>query len=200
MLGPHIVLLNGVSNSGKTSIAKALQGKLDAPYLHVCIDTFEEMMPAPRSKQGDFGWQPIFNNMLSGFHHSIRALADCGNNLIVDHVLVEGEEPLTWVSECLSLLTVFDVFLVGVRCALVDLEQREVARGNRPVGLARWQFERMHRQVVYDLQVDTAAYSPEECASQIMAALSGTARSGLSKTLHAVRSDSFGSVKPDLPA
>ena len=85
-----IVLLNGTSSAGKTSIAKALQRVMDTPYLHVPIDSFEDMMPE-RDIFGEPGspeWQPLFNRMLSGFHHSVAALAATGSNLVVDHLLV----------------------------------------------------------------------------------------------------------------
>ena len=179
----RIILLNGVSSAGKTSIAKALQAQLDEPYLHVCIDSFEDMMPAQREAEGPFAWRPIFSNMLSGFHHSIRALAECGNNLIVNHVLVEGEEPETWLSECLQLIEPYKVFFVGVHCPIEELDRREISRGDRPKGLARWQFDRMHRQVVYDFEVDTSVCSPQECANLIQAALSASPTTGLSSTL-----------------
>src|SRR5579862_5091765 len=97
---PQIILLNGVSSSGKSSVAKALQKKLDVPFLHVCIDTFEEMMPAVGD--GGFAWADVFPQMLSGFHHSLSAPASCGNRLIVDHVIVEGDEPANWLAECLE--------------------------------------------------------------------------------------------------
>ena len=168
----QIVLLNGVSSSGKTSIAKALRKLLDAPYLHVCIDSFEQMMPDRYDLGGEFARQAVFNKLLSGFHHSLAALAQCDNNLIVDHVLVEGAEPLNWLSECLTLLAPYNPFLVGVHCPLEELERREQDRGDRPIGLARWQYARMHRQIAYDFEVNTSVSTPEECAAQIIAALS----------------------------
>lgn len=170
-MSPQIILLNGVSSAGKSSIARALQGSLDAPYLHVCIDTFEEMMPNRHEFVGEFGKERVFQKMLSGFHHSLGAIARCGNNMIVDHVLVEGEEPQNWVSECLSQLELFDVFFVGVRCGLPELERRERERGDRPAGLAKWQHTRMHRTVVYDFEVDTSAATPHACAEAIIAAM-----------------------------
>lgn len=183
MPASHIILLNGVSSSGKTSIAKALQKLLEAPYLHVCIDSFEQMMPDRYDLGGEFAWQAIFNKLLSGFHHSLAALAQCDNNLIVDHVLVEGAEPLTWLPECLTLLDPFDVFLVGVHCDLEELERREQERGDRPAGLARWQYTRMHRQVVYDFEVNTSVHTPEECAVLIKAALLQSSKGGVAASL-----------------
>jgi len=40
-----IILLNGTSSSGKTSIVKALQDSLEEPYLVMGIDRFIWMLP-----------------------------------------------------------------------------------------------------------------------------------------------------------
>jgi chloramphenicol 3-O phosphotransferase len=42
----NVVLLNGTSSAGKTSIAKALQEIMAAPYLHTGIDHFLPRVPA----------------------------------------------------------------------------------------------------------------------------------------------------------
>lgn len=128
-----IILLNGTSSAGKTSIAKALQQIMDAPYLHLPVDSFGTMAPG-RDKLGDPGsplWQSVFNRLLSGFHHSLAALADAGSNLIVDHVLVQGVEPPNWLTECLALLAPFTVYFIGVHCPLEELRRREQAWGDR---------------------------------------------------------------------
>ena len=36
-----IILLNGISSAGKTSISKVLQQTMDVPYFQVSIDAFE---------------------------------------------------------------------------------------------------------------------------------------------------------------
>ncbi len=41
----NVVVLNGTSSAGKTSIAKALQSIMDAPYLHTGIDHFLPRVP-----------------------------------------------------------------------------------------------------------------------------------------------------------
>jgi chloramphenicol 3-O phosphotransferase len=65
------------------------------------------------------------------------------------------------------LLAPFQVFLVGVHARLETLEAREKARGDRLIGLARWQFDRVHNGMVYDLEIDTDHASPAECALAI---------------------------------
>ena len=90
------------------------------------------------------------------------ALAAAGNHLIIDEVLT-GEER----TEYATLLAPYDVFRVGVRAPLDVLEAREAARGDRLIGLARWQFGRVHRDMAYDLEVDTSAETPLACAERI---------------------------------
>jgi chloramphenicol 3-O phosphotransferase len=94
--------------------------------------------------------------------HAIVAMAAQGNDLIVDEVLL-GE---TW-TEYARLFAPFQVFLIGVHARLETLEAREKARGDRLIGLARWQFERVHKGMVYDLELDTDDASPAECALAI---------------------------------
>jgi len=49
------------------------------------------------------------------------------------------------------------VCFVGVHCPLEELEQRERARDDRPIGQARAQLAYVHRQETYDVEVDTHA-------------------------------------------
>lgn len=60
---------------------------------------------------------------------------------------------------------------VGVQCPVEVLEQREAARGDREVGTARSQFDAVHREVVYDVEVDSSVMSPLSCAAVIVQAL-----------------------------
>lgn len=164
-----VILLNGTSSAGKTTIAKALQQIMDAPYLHVPVDSFEAMTPGP-DKLGKVGsplWHSVFNRVLSGFHHSVAALAAAGSNLIVDHVLLQGVEPQNWLTECLDVLAPFTVYFIGVHCPLEELRRRERERGDRAEGQAEGQLSRVHQHGVYDLEVDTSVLSAGQCALQI---------------------------------
>ena len=166
-VNPIVIVLNGTSSSGKTSIAKALQRMLPVPFLHVCIDAFEEMSPGRTEEGGDFATSVALPKLISGMHHSIAALAYAGNNLIVDHVIIEGDEPSNWLSECLECVAPFRTIFVGVRCSFDELNRRERSRGDRPLGLAEWQITRMHIDFQPDLEFDTTMSASEECATQI---------------------------------
>jgi chloramphenicol 3-O phosphotransferase len=90
-------------------------------------------------------------------------MAAQGNNIIVDVVMIEGQT----AQEYRDLLRPFDLRLVGLFAPLDVLEARERARGDRELGLARWQYGRVHRGVTYDLELDTTAALPMECAQVI---------------------------------
>jgi chloramphenicol 3-O phosphotransferase len=163
-----VIFLNGVSSAGKTSIAKILQRTLSEPYLHVQLDRFEEMLPERYDESGVFAWPLLFPRLLSGFHHSIAALATAGNNLIVDHVTVIREGWHSSLIECAYLLLPFRAYLIGVHCSLEELQRREQIRGDRYRGTAARQFDQVHRYGRYDVEVDTSHASAEECAEQVM--------------------------------
>lgn len=175
----RIVLLNGVGSAGKGSIAKALQTITTACFLHVEMDAFLQMLPEASWGHPDgitfetvredgkpsvvIKTGPVAERMLRGMRHAIAAMAAQGNNLIVDDVLLGSEKK----AEYADLLSAFDVFLVGVFAPLEVLEARELQRGDRMIGLARWQYDRVHRDMEYDLEVDTNSATPMECANMI---------------------------------
>ncbi len=166
-----IIILNGASSSGKTSILHALQAMLLEPYLDAGIDKFIWMLPKRYLDRplwdGVLGLavQPgeTGRRLFSGMHRAIAALAWAGNNVLADHVLVEP----AWVSECASLFYSLPAYLVGIRCPLKVLEQRERSRQDRTLGQARAQYFVVHAYCIYDLEVDTSLLSVEECALQI---------------------------------
>ena len=173
-----IVLLNGVGSAGKSSIARALQTITVEPFLHVQMDTFIGMLPDALQDHADgFSYEtiqqggkpsvvirtgPVGARTLRGMRHAIAAMAGQGNNLIVDDVLCNGE-----IADYVELLSVFDLHLVGVMAPLDVLEAREAKRADRTPGLARWQYERVHKDTCYDLEVDTSRLTPLECARRI---------------------------------
>ena len=174
----HIILLNGVGSAGKTSIAQALQTITADPFLHVGIDTFIEMMPPSSFGTPDgltFAFTeedgkpsavitsgPFAQRVFRGKRLALAALADAGNDLILDEVIWDDE-----LAEYQTLFARHDLKLVGVFAPLEVLEAREIARGDRAIGLARWQFSRVHAGRTYDLEVDTSKASPLECATLI---------------------------------
>lgn len=105
---------------------------------------------------------PVAERTFRGMRHAIAAMAAQGNNLIVVDVMLGSAR-----TEYAELLSGFDVVLVGVFAPLDVLEARERHRGDRLIGLARWQYDRVHKGIKYDLEVDTSGATPMECANLI---------------------------------
>lgn len=178
----RVVVLNGVGSVGKSSTARALQAITADPFLHVAMDQFIEMAPSwligaeegLRFEAGEQDGQPsvaivtgpAFGRLLSGMRHAIAALADAGNDLIVDDVFWDGEQ-----EDYRRLLADHDLRLVALVAPLDVIEARERARGDRVLGLARWQHARMHHGVAYDLEVEMTDRTPETAAALIRDAL-----------------------------
>ena len=160
----QIIFLNGASSSGKGSIAKALQGILEKPCVHLCIDDYlGAFQKGLWNNKEVVQWE--WPNIIAGFHAAAAAIARAGNLVIVDDVL---EEEPPWIENMLTFFDGLDVTFVGVHCPLEELERREKERGDRRQGMARQQFEQVHAQAIYDVEVDTLALSPGECASIIV--------------------------------
>ncbi len=107
---------------------------------------------------------PLGLTLFSGMHHAIAAAASRGNNILADHVFVEK----AWVEECTSLFAEMNAYLIGVKCPLEVVEQRETDRKDRTLGQARLQYDVIHKFVKYDLEVDTSLLSVEECAEKVI--------------------------------
>ena len=147
-----ILLLNGVSSAGKSSLAKALQAITREVFLHVPMDAFLGMLPDPcpdgfvfETVIRDGHPEVIINSgpagkrAMQGMRRAVAALAEAGNNVILDDVDT-GDE---W-HEYATLLAGHTVHRIGVLCPVDVLEAREKSRGDRLIGLARWQFPRVH--------------------------------------------------------
>ena len=176
-----IVFLNGAGSAGKGSIAKALQAITSAPYLHVEMDAFIQMLPEASFRHpSGMLFETVYENnkpqvviktgpvgarALRGMRHAIAAMAAQNNNLIIDEVML-GHESIERV-EYAALLEPFEVFMIGVFASLETLEARELKRGDRMIGLARWQYDRVHRDMSYDLEIHTDNTSPIEAAQKI---------------------------------
>ncbi|MGC4985453.1 chloramphenicol phosphotransferase CPT family protein [Streptomyces sp. DT193] len=162
MAAGRIIFLNGTSSSGKSSVARELLDVLDdGVFFHLAVDGFNAM----RTKRalGAEELESALRRTRMGFHRSIAAMAEVGNDIVVDHVLSEPWRLL----DCLSVLRAEDVLFVGVHCPLEELLRREQARGDRPSGLAAHQYDLVHRHGDYDLECDTSTSSPRECAERI---------------------------------
>jgi len=181
----RVVILNGPSSVGKSTIAGALQAALGEPWLKVAFDDFLGFVPvrlvnlvpsadpglrwfpaedtgedATRIVVGEYG-----HRVIHGMHRAIAALAQSGLDVIVDDVLLEA----AWLDDYLDAMAGIDVFFIGVTAPLSVIEEREIARGDRFPRQARGHYDHVHHDQVYDLLVDTSTSSPEACMERVAA-------------------------------
>lgn len=177
-----IVVLNGASSSGKSSIARCLQAVLPDPWLAVGVDTLIRAMPVAltRSKAGievtPDGVVLVGEQYLAledAWISGIAAMARSGARIIVDEVFLAGAKSQRRWQQALDGLT---VLWVGIRCDVEVAAGREVARGNRVSGQARSQAAIVHQGVRYDLEVDTSSTESVDCAAIIAARVLGATR------------------------
>ncbi len=174
----QIIYLNGPSSAGKSTLARALQEKLTHPFLIIGIDQLIYMMPEKLNdwhnytKASGFSWQPEIDQagvtvsyridvgsfgkrIVAALKDIVLTLAASGHYIIIDDVSFLPEQ----VEEWKVALQNYSVLWVGVTAPQTVLEEREKARGDRKIGSARWQAERVHKDVVYDCMIDTAENS-----------------------------------------
>ena len=177
---PCVILLNGCSSAGKTSIAHELAERLTGPCLSTGIDDFLRLLPnrLHDSRDGVFFEQqpdgtmplrlgPVGQALERAFHRAVRAAAVEQLSVVVDDVIFEP-----WLlDDWRDALHGIHLLFVGVLCPLDELERRERARGDRVIGQARSQFGIVHIGIKYDLEVDTGQQSTGTCVDQIIAAL-----------------------------
>ena len=173
---PQVIVLNGGSSSGKSAIIRCLQALLPDPWLALGTDTLVEAMPMSLQTHGGIEFAadgevivgPQFRRLEAAWIEGIAAMARAGARVIIDEVFLGG--PLSqqrWQQGLGDL----QVLWVGVRCDAAIAADREIARGDRVVGMAAAQADLVHNGVRYDVEVDTAQAESMECARTIAAHL-----------------------------
>ncbi|MET7939327.1 chloramphenicol phosphotransferase CPT [Streptomyces sp. NPDC005302] len=174
----QVIVLNGGSSSGKSGIARCLQAVLPQPWLALGTDTLVDAMPAAMrasdtgiefAPDGEVTVGPEFRTLEAAWIEGIAAMARAGARIIVDEVFLGGPASQKRWQEALHDV---QVLWVGVHCDATVAAGRELARGDRPVGMATSQADAVHRDVSYDLQVDTTHTESLDCA-RIIAARTG---------------------------
>jgi len=190
-----VIVLNGGSSSGKSSIARSLQRLLGPTWLTLGVDDLVRALPGGgeiddliRARRGS--GEPVgaagtieigpdgsvtvgddFRQAESSWYAGAAAIGRCGTGLILDEVFMGGRSSQERLASALAGLP---VVWVGVRCDPEVAAARERGRPDRVGGMARLQATRVHEGVAYDLVVDTSAASAADCAGTIASYLSAS--------------------------
>jgi chloramphenicol 3-O phosphotransferase len=189
----EVIVLNGASSSGKTTLAVALQDMLEGSWLIFGIDTLISAIPLklldlhedasngsrPREHEvteggiafgadGEITVGLEFERLESAWLKGLACIAATGTRLILDEVFLDGARSQ---SRLRRSLTGRNVAWIGVTCDPDVAMQRERVRGDRVVGGFERQLARVHEGVHYDLVVDTTSRPANKLARQIAAHL-----------------------------
>jgi chloramphenicol 3-O phosphotransferase len=176
---PSVILLNGTSSAGKSSLTGALQARLS--FIRMGIDDFihqrapvswygapEGLFRAPREGGcAVLEYGPEALKLWRAYHRSVRVCVEEGLGVVVDDAIITRELLEDWV----ATLAGVDVFFVGVHCAAEELILRELARRDRDLGSAVANVERVHAHAIYDLEIDSTVTPSSALAEQIISAL-----------------------------
>ena len=155
----HVFVLNGPSSAGKTTLAKALQDTIGASCVVVSIDHFYECL----HKDAPNNWL-LFSTLTDAILATAVAFASQSFDVVIDTVFEREESLLATQRTLLGL----PHSLIAVTCDLEVLEERERERGNRRLGLARDQHDRVLQHATYDLQIDTGIDSVKRCVELVL--------------------------------
>lgn len=168
-----LLVLNGTSSSGKTSISAELIKQKEIPFYHVSVDDFfmnyndfiNHKFPDEPVREIDHQVvsEILDDSICSVFYSTIKLLSEMGFNVIVDTVFDNDKRFNEFLDHFADRITLF----VGVLCSREELIRREQARGDRQIGLVDAQFDIVYRFDEYDLEMNTEELNPAECAEQI---------------------------------
>lgn len=170
----RLIILNGGSSAGKTSLAQAFQDVAGECWLHLGIDVFwlalpPEQLDLARVRPEYYTWDsaleddgleyftvhpgPLLDRAMHARHHAIRAYLDNGMNVIADDVIWKRD----WLLDALEVFRGCQVWMVGVHVSDAEGARREQERGNRYPGWNRGSARAAHADAEYDFELDTTA-------------------------------------------
>lgn len=176
--GPRgrVVVLNGGSSSGKTTIGRKLQVSLRETWVLIGIDVLiwllpMEMMNDPDGlliQDGVVRRGAEFMRLYLAFQQAVATLARSGVSVILDDVMHDGmTDRRRWEGALVDI----DSLWVGIHCDSRVAQTREKERGDRPRGLARNTATSCHRDIDYDIEVDTSVMEVDAAVQHIVSGI-----------------------------
>jgi chloramphenicol 3-O phosphotransferase len=181
-----VVVLNGASSAGKTTIASGFRDRRAAVgdfWLLTGIDDILAKLPSDWMSAGPdvgafsadgirFERTPegvtvrvgrVGRQLLRAYQAGVAASARVGLNVIVDEVVIDKTSWDDWV----AALAGVEVVWVGIHCSADVAEERNRVRGDRFLGLARAQTATVHLHARYDFEIDTTTQTPGEAVLEL---------------------------------
>jgi chloramphenicol 3-O phosphotransferase len=189
----RVVILNGAPRSGKSTIARAIQEKLDGRWINLGVD--HAMASLPASLKPGIGLRPggerpdleaDIANLYFALYDSIAAHARLGFDVVADFGHHDSySRPLGVLPACARRLEGLQTLFVGVRCPIDIIMARRNADPQDgyyesgegiPEPVQLWQ-DAVHVPGIYDLELDTSLLDADQCVLEIANALEQPRRS-----------------------
>jgi chloramphenicol 3-O phosphotransferase len=153
----RVVVLNGPSSVGKSSLMTAFAGAATTPW--ACVDEPMFGHLAPKF----LAWPATAGPVTEGFLAALAAAARVGNHFIVSSGGITQER-------FRDALVGVPTFYVGLQAPLAVLLERQLTQADKFGGLAE-ESVGIHAGWEYDLTIDTSSCRPAEAAEQLAAFL-----------------------------
>jgi chloramphenicol 3-O phosphotransferase len=185
----RLVILNGASSSGKTTLATAFRDQRAQHgefWMLIGIDDFLSKLPVEwldlglvhgpgqfaaegmRLEQTPDGpvlhMGSVCRDLLRSYRAAVSVAVRLGLDVIVDEVVIDEVCWTGWLDAVGDL----DPVWVGIRCSPEVTAARELARGDRAVGMTSSQTESVHRYPTYAFELDTTHLGPDEILSEFL--------------------------------
>ncbi len=163
----QIILLNGPSSSGKSTLAKALKQYLaDSCQKTYAVVSIDDLLPMNTE---DTIYEDDVYAVSAALLAKVLDTPEETDGVIIDHVITSRRI----FDQLKDTLRDFPLLLVHVSCPLQVLLKREEMRGNRSRGSAAASYEYLYPKEGYDVTVDTCRMSKEECCALIAGKVCG---------------------------
>lgn len=198
----RVVILNGASSAGKTTLARAFREARAAAgecWLIIALDDYFSLLPhqwfsggghhGPFTEDG-VQMEPtedglvlqlgeLGRRLFATYRRTAALWARCGFDVIVDEVAFDEEAARDWQ----QALDGLGVTWVSVRCARDVAERREQRRGDRMIGMARSLSDVVHRYAPSDVVIDTTEMPVAESLRRLVDAVPPAPRHDVRRSL-----------------
>ncbi len=184
-----IIILNGASSSGKSTLAKALQSILPEDYLLLGVDTFMHAMPRhfagvfpedgqdPQNQGFSFEWTKeevtglhLYKKgekLINAMYAAVACLVKNQQKVMLDDMIFNDFV----YHSCKKHLETHKACFVQVYTKQEVRRQRELARGDRLKGTYKINEDFLYQKVHFDIKIDNSYQSPEESALALLSQL-----------------------------
>jgi chloramphenicol 3-O phosphotransferase len=180
-----LIILNGGSSSGKTSLAQEFQEHVPECWLHLGIDHFWYAIPHSQLDMQqvrpeyhtwdvvieDDGLEwfsltpgPLLTKAMHARYRAIKVYLDEGINIVSDDLIWTRD----WLVDFLQVFDGYEVWLVGVHVSDEEGARRETERGDRLIGANRGSARAAHADMEYDFDIDTTGIPLPELARDLL--------------------------------